>query len=60
MTNQEIGKLYDSFPKEQQDVSKTEFIKQVQSLADPKRMQTDLARIMHGKQNKQIIDGAMG
>jgi len=60
MTNQELTKLYDSFPKEQRDCSKDEFIKQMKSLEDPVRMEQDFNRILHGKQQKRVIDGAMG
>ena len=59
MNRQEIIKQYDSFPKEKQNMSKAEFVKQVESLQDPVRAQQDAMQIIHGRRQQRIIDGAM-
>lgn len=59
MTNQEIVKIYDSFPKEKQDCSKSEFIKRVKALTDPIKAQQDAMQVVHGRVTRRAIDGAI-
>jgi len=59
MNRQEIIKQYDSFPKEKQNMSKVEFIKQVESLQDPVKAQQDAMQIIHGRQQQRIINSAI-
>lgn len=59
MNRQEIISIYNKFPKEKQNISKAEFIRQVESLQDPVRAQQDAMQIIHGRQQQRIVDGAM-
>lgn len=64
MNLQEINQLYNETNK---DMSRQEFVKEVQQLTDSRRMQSDLQKITAIKQTrsimaareKQKIDGAM-
>ncbi len=59
MNRQEIIKIYNSFPKEKQDINKAEFIKQVENLQDPAKAQRDAMQIIHGRQQQRIIDSVV-
>lgn len=59
MTRQEIIKIYNSFPKEKQDVPRQKFIEQVESLTDPAKAQQDAMQIIHGRQQQRIVDDIM-
>jgi hypothetical protein len=53
------SEIYDSFPEEAKDMSKAEFVRRFNAATDPKRIQEDLARIVHGKREKATIDLAL-
>lgn len=59
MNQQEIIKIYNSFPKEKRDIGRTEFIKQVESLTDPVKAQQDAMQIIHGRQQQRVIDSVV-
>lgn len=59
MNRQEIIGIYNKFPKEKQDISKVEFIRQVEALTDPVRAQQDAMQIIHGRQKQRYIEAAI-
>jgi len=63
MNRQQIAKLYDEFPPEQQDMPREQFIKKMSGLLDPTRMarQVDamVQRKRWGNRNKAEIDRAL-
>lgn len=59
MNRQEIIKIYNSFPKEKQNVPRQKFIEQVEALTDPAKAQRDAMQIVHGRRQQRIIDAAM-
>lgn len=59
MNRQEIIKQYNSFPKEKRDMPIAMFIRKVESLQDPNRAQQDAMQIIHGRQQKRIVDDIM-
>lgn len=59
MTPQQAAKVYDSFPPEEQDMPKTEFIKRMVAAMDPAKMAADAERIAQGRMQKAQIDSAI-
>jgi hypothetical protein len=53
------GQIYDSMPKEAQDMPRAEFCRRFKEATDPRRAQRDLSRIVHGKREKATIDLAL-
>jgi len=45
MNNIQINKIYDSFPADKRDMSRADFVREIKGLADPVKMQQDLANI---------------
>jgi len=64
MNNAQINRIYDSFPTEARDISRTDFIKEIKGLIDQTRMEQDLANIQllkaRERTNKQRIDRSLG
>jgi len=56
MTNNELSKLYNSFPKGQQDINQAEFVKRMKAVLDPRRMEEDLIRMRLAEQERRAID----
>jgi hypothetical protein len=59
MTKQEAIAIYNKFPKEKQDITRDEFVKQVLALTDPVQAQSDVGRILHARHQQAIIDRAV-
>jgi len=59
MNRQQIAKIYDSFPPEEQDMPRGEFIKRMTAAMDPAKMATDANAIAQGRIQKAHIDNAM-
>ena len=57
MNNQQLRQIYDKFSVK--DMSFPDFVKEMKSLSDPKKMQEDLSKIQTAKVNRAIIDRAM-
>lgn len=55
----QASEIYDSFPEEAKDMTKQEFCRRFNAATDPRRMQEDLAWIIHGKREKATIDRAL-
>jgi len=58
MTNTEANKIYNSFPKEQRDVPRSEFVKRLIAATSQTGVDRDLAQIMHGKRVQRNIEVA--
>lgn len=56
MTDQEIAKIYNSFPLESRDMSLTEFIAAYRYATNPNRMAADATRMVLGRQEQRTID----
>jgi hypothetical protein len=63
MNKAQINRIYDRFPPEARDISRADFIKEVESLVDPMKMERDLSNIQllkaREKTNKQRIDRSL-
>ena len=66
MNSQQIGQLYDSFPENQRDMPREQFIRETLDIVDPVECGEILAQMVHGKQQhhrgqiqKAEIDRAM-
>jgi len=59
MNRQQIAKIYDSFPPEEQDMPKTEFIRRMTAAMDPAKMATEANAIAQGRIQKAQIDAAL-
>lgn len=59
MTPQQIAKIYDSFPPEDQNMSRTEFIKRMSDATDPTKIAADANAIAQGRIQKAQIDAAL-
>lgn len=63
MNNAQINRIYDSFPADKRDMSRADFIREIKGLADPVKMQQDLAQIellkAKGRTNKLRIDRSL-
>ena len=63
MNSQQIGQLYDSFPEDQRDMTKEQFVKKMAGLMDPNRMARTVDSMVQRKRwagrNKAEIDRAM-
>ncbi len=59
MNRQQIAKIYDSFPLEEQDISRSEFIKRMTAAIDPNMIATDANAIAQGRIQKAVIDSAI-
>ena len=63
MNLQEINQIYNAFPSEGRDISRQEFVKEMQRLTSPTQLQKDLKVIMDKKRtesrNRMNIDRAI-
>jgi len=63
MNQQQIAALYDSFPQDQKDMPREQFIKKMSGLLDPNRMAWQVNAMVQrrrwGNRNKAEIDRAM-
>lgn len=59
MTRQEAIAMYNRFPKEKQDMTRDEFVKQIMALTDPAQVQADVGRILHARHQQAVIDKAV-
>lgn len=54
MNLQEINQIYDGFPSEGRDISREDFVKEMQRLTNQVGINRDLRRIMARKQTQSI------
>lgn len=59
MNRQQIATLYDSFPEDQQDIPREQFIRETIKALDPDRMVRDANAIVQGRLQKARIDAAL-
>lgn len=53
------GEIYDSMTPEAQDMPKSKFVREYNRLTDPRRIRSDLNRILRGKNTKREIDSVV-
>ena len=56
MNYAQAAKIYDSFPPEEQDISRGEFVKRMLAAMDPAKMAADANAIAAGRIRKAQID----
>lgn len=59
MTPQQIATIYDSFPPEQQDMPRSEFIKRMTAATDPNKMIQEADMMARGRIQQAQIDAAL-
>jgi hypothetical protein len=59
MNRTQIAKIYDSFPSEEQDMPRGEFIKRMATAMDPNKMMAEANMMAQGRIQKAVIDSAI-
>lgn len=59
MNRQQIAKIYDEFPEDQQNMPREMFIKQAMDALDPNKMMQEADAIARGRIQRAQIDAAL-
>lgn len=59
MNRTQITRIYDSFPPEEQDMPREQFIRRMIAATDPNKMATEANAIAQGRIQKTQIDAAL-
>lgn len=60
MNKNQIAKIYDSLPEDQQDMPRSEFIRQAMDALNPSKMAAEANAIAEGRIRQRQIDEALG